>query len=97
MQNECKNCRHRGWETMADVGSCNCCDNGEFFSPDMPSGYHNFVNAEPFILEREDWTYEEWKTLCKLVNISCGKAERIVIHANRVECFICSDEQTGRR
>lgn len=73
---------------MSDVGSCNCCDNGEFFSPDMAPGYHKFVTSEPFILEPEDWTYEEWKTLCKLFSVSADKAERIAFRVNCVECYI---------
>lgn len=31
----CDLCAHRGLLTMADAGSCNCCDKGEFFSPDI--------------------------------------------------------------
>jgi len=34
----CELCAHRGFLTMADVGACNCCDAGEFFSPDIHAG-----------------------------------------------------------
>lgn len=36
--NLCDLCSHRGLLTMSDVGSCNCCDKGEFFSPDVHAG-----------------------------------------------------------
>lgn len=84
--NRCEKCLHRGQETMSDVGSCNCCDNGEFFSP-MP-GYLKFAENEPFILEPEDWTASEWGTLCKLCGLTADRTERIVMHINEIECFI---------
>ena len=34
----CDLCAHRGFLTMTDVGACNCCDEGEFFSPDIHAG-----------------------------------------------------------
>ena len=34
----CGLCAHRGLLTMDDVGCCNCCDTGEFFTPDVPAG-----------------------------------------------------------
>lgn len=34
MTKTCENCKHRGQETMADVGSCNCCEDFEFYIPD---------------------------------------------------------------
>lgn len=71
---------------MSDVGSCNCCDNGEFFSP-MP-GYQKFNEREPYILEPEDWTPAEWATLCKLCHLPADKTERIAMHINEIECFI---------
>lgn len=34
----CGLCQHRGMLTMSDVAACNCCDEGEFFSPDTHAG-----------------------------------------------------------
>ena len=34
----CTLCSHRGLLAMDDVGACNCCDEGEFFSPDTHAG-----------------------------------------------------------
>lgn len=34
----CEFCAHRGMLTIGDVGACNCCDCGEFFSPDIHAG-----------------------------------------------------------
>ncbi len=34
----CGLCQHRGMLTMSDVAACNCCDEGEFFSPDIHAG-----------------------------------------------------------
>ena len=34
----CGLCRHRGWLASDDVASCNCCDAGEFFMPDIHAG-----------------------------------------------------------
>ncbi len=33
--NLCDLCSHRGLLTLSDVGACNCCDSGEFFSPNI--------------------------------------------------------------
>lgn len=30
---KCENCAHWGFETMADVGACNCCENFSFYKP----------------------------------------------------------------
>lgn len=88
MDHRCKNCQHRGQETISDVGSCNCCDNGEFFAAEVTLGYNDFSISEPFILEPEDWTEEGWKILCNLCGLPVSVTERIVIHANRIECYI---------
>lgn len=40
----CDLCSHRGLLAMAGVGACNCCDAGEFFSPDIHAGQE--VSAE---------------------------------------------------
>jgi hypothetical protein len=29
----CNACDNRGWERMDNVAACNCCDNGEYFTP----------------------------------------------------------------
>jgi len=31
--NPCDTCDNAGWETMAKVAACNCCENHEFYSP----------------------------------------------------------------
>lgn len=53
----------------------------------IKGSYHKSTIAEPLILEREEWAYEEWKTLCKLCGLPFGPTERIVLHANLLECF----------
>ena len=29
----CSNCSHAGQETTDDVACCNCCEDGDFFTP----------------------------------------------------------------
>lgn len=54
----------------------------------VKNGYQVFNNNEPLILEQEDWSFTEWATLCKLCGLPLGQTERIVLHANQVECFV---------
>lgn len=51
-------------------------------------GYQKFFNAEPLILEPEDWSFDEWATICKLCGLPLGQTERIVLHASEMECFV---------
>lgn len=34
MEKKCEYCKHRGQETIDDVGSCNLCEDHDFFQPD---------------------------------------------------------------
>lgn len=31
---KCDGCRHRWWETLGDVATCNVCEGHELFTPD---------------------------------------------------------------
>ena len=54
----------------------------------MEDVYKREVCKEPFILEPEDWTPEEWRTLCKLCGLPDAITERIVIHASEIESYV---------
>lgn len=54
----------------------------------VQNGYQVFQDNEPLILEPEDWSIREWATLCKLCGLPLGQTERIVLHANKLECFV---------
>ena len=54
----------------------------------MEGGYKREKCNEPFILEPEDWTPEEWKALCKLCVLPEALTERIVIHASEIESYV---------
>lgn len=47
--------------------------------------YHNITPKEPFILEPEDWSEEEWKVLLKLFGLQ--EADRIKVYAKSIESF----------
>lgn len=32
----CSTCANIGWDTMDKVAACNCCENGEFYTPVKP-------------------------------------------------------------
>lgn len=57
----------------------------------VQEGYQKFTDNEPLILEPEDWTFDEWLTLCKLCGLPAMTTERIVLHSDVVECYINSD------
>lgn len=52
------------------------------------SKYTKETLAEPLILEPEDWSFQEWATICKLCSLPLGRTERIVLHTSKVECFV---------
>ena len=47
--------------------------------------YHNITPREPFILEPEDWSEEEWKALLKLFGLQ--EADRIKVDVKSIESF----------
>ena len=51
-------------------------------------GYQKFHDDEPLILEPEDWSFQEWATICKLCGLPLGQTERIVLHVDEMECFV---------
>lgn len=57
-------------------------------SEELKSGYNKTEMREPLILEPEDWSAEEWATLCKVYGVPADRTERIVIGATPVECFL---------
>ncbi len=55
----------------------------------IPDGYSKHLITEPLILEPEDWTAEEWRTLCKLGgNLPPERTQRIVFHAGLMETYL---------
>lgn len=63
----------------------------------QPPGYHKYSTLEPVVLEPEDWTVEEWATLCKVSGVPANRTERIVLNLSSIECYIGSGEQSGRK
>lgn len=55
---------------------------------EVRDGYQKIQDKEPLILEPEDWSSNEWATICKLCGLPLGQTERIVLHADEMECFI---------
>lgn len=55
---------------------------------EVHDGYQKFRDTEPLILEPEDWSFDEWATICKLCGLPTGQTERIVLHASEMECFV---------
>lgn len=53
----------------------------------IKTGYHKLRLVEPLILEPEDWTADEWATLCKICDLPVGPTERIVLHIDLMEFF----------
>lgn len=53
MQVRCENCIHEGQETMADVGSCNCCENFDYFKP------KNRKAGQPYLVRVSELRYGE--------------------------------------
>lgn len=51
-------------------------------------GYREFREAEPLILEPEDWTSEEWCVLCKLTGLVPDITARIELNVPVVKCYI---------
>lgn len=64
MEKKCKYCKHRGQETMADVGSCNLCED------------HDFSQLDPLLTAR--WKGEGFGDYrCSLCDtVVSGKPER---------------------
>lgn len=59
-------------------------------------GYNSETIAEPLILEPEDWTAEEWETLCKLAGrLPVSQTQRIVFHADRMEYYVAPEESAA--
>lgn len=57
--------------------------------PYFEYGYQKKKLEEPLlILEPEDWTADEWKTLCKFCGFPEDEAQRIVLHVDTVESSI---------
>lgn len=54
----------------------------------LKNGYSRELLKEPFIWELEDWTPEEWDTLCKVCGLPPDNTERIVLRASEVEYFL---------
>lgn len=50
--------------------------------------FRRFWNAEPLILEPEDWTKAQWDTLCQLCGLVPGLTERIKMQPPYIEAFI---------
>lgn len=42
---------------------------------------------EQLVLEPEDWSNEEWKTICKLFNKNNVLCERIIVRVDTLESF----------
>lgn len=61
----------------------------------IKTGYHKLRLVEPLILEPEDWTAEEWATLCKICDLPVGPTERIVLHIDLMEFFENQEEPAG--
>lgn len=55
---------------------------------EVHNGYQKFKDNEPLILEPENWSFDEWATICKLCGLPLGQTERIVLHTSEVECFV---------
>ena len=55
---------------------------------EVHDGYQKVRDTEPLILEPEDWSFDEWATICKLCGLPTGQTERIVLHASEMECFV---------
>lgn len=47
--------------------------------------YEKSVIAEPLILEPEDWTVSEWKTICRIFGMKT--ADRIVVSDFTLETY----------
>ena len=58
----------------------------------LGEGYHKEAVVEPLILEPEDWSRQEWSTLCKLCGLPAYRAERIVLHVGEMESYIGKGE-----
>ena len=43
-------------------------------------------------MEPEDWSRQEWSTLCKLCSLPADRAERIVLHVGEMESYIGKGE-----
>lgn len=60
----------------------------------LKDGYHKFPEKEMLVLEPEDWTPQEWATLCKLSgDLPPDTTDRIVIHVDEIECYIDSTQK----
>lgn len=62
-------------------------------------GYHLSGFEEPLVLESpeldedEEYTPEEWATICKIFGLPADTATRIVLHASLMEYFIDKDDK----
>lgn len=44
------------------------------------------------VLEKENWSSDEWKTLCKLCGLPAQRPKRIVLSLSGTEFYTGSDE-----
>lgn len=50
-------------------------------------GYHHYASEEALILEPEDWTWEQWKTLCALCGMKPEDTARMVLNLDSLEVY----------
>lgn len=50
-------------------------------------GFHHYASTEALILEPEDWTWEQWKTLCTLCGMKPEDTARMVLNLDSVEVY----------
>ena len=56
--------------------------------PPLSNGYHKLACLEPLILEPDDWSRDDWRTLCKLCGLDPWTSTRIVLNLKSMETFI---------
>lgn len=54
---------------------------------DFGEGYHCLCCPEPLIVEPNDWTDEEWVTICKLCGLDKCTTKRIVMNVSSIEFY----------
>jgi len=70
---------------VASVKKCAACWDREIPETEVLDGYRYRIPKEPLILEPEDWTEEEWATLCKLFGMN--EAEWIKVSDYTLETY----------
>lgn len=54
---------------------------------EVTPGFHHYASTEALVLEPEDWTWEQWKTLCTLCGMKPEDTARMVLNLDSLEVY----------